>query len=454
MKSNLFAAGALMMYGSYAATANTTSPRYVLPEVPLVQNVHPIFTVGDVVGGYRMVGIPDGMGVRAAGKNAFTLYVNHELTQANGVVRAHGSKGAFVSEWLMQPTLGANNAIAVDVQSGADSILTIQDWDDVNGGYYTVVPSTNPLRGAFSRFCAAYLAGPHDGFDAWMFLTGEETGGTDTMDGVQGGQAFAVIDDVAHALPRLGRFSHENQVVVPGTGMKTLVIGLEDGSGLDSQLYFTVGTKVPASADVLERNGLSNGDLYVMRVQGITTEDQFTTVGLAIPFTMQPVNWALTGSALETASDAASATGFARIEDGEYDPNNYADFYFDTTGNGTLGSPLRNGRLYRLTFNDLSNPVAGGTITMLLDGSEGMVSPDNLGINAHGQMLINEDPNYTLVGRDASIWLYDIPTGNFNRVVEMDTALAQSLDPAYTNGKWETSGVIDASSVIGEGVRR
>ena len=91
MKSNLFAAGALMMYGSYAATANTTSPRYVLPEVPLVQNVHPIFTVGDVVGGYRMVGIPDGMGVRAAGKNAFTLYVNHASKRRRPRPRLQGS---------------------------------------------------------------------------------------------------------------------------------------------------------------------------------------------------------------------------------------------------------------------------------------------------------------------------------------------------------------------------
>jgi hypothetical protein len=157
------------------------------------------------------------------------------------------------------------------------------------------------------------------------------------------------------------------------------------------------------------------------------------------------------GPGLKAASDAAGGTKFARVEDGEYDPTNFADFYFDTTGNGTVGSPLRNGRLYRLTFNDLSNPLAGGTITMLLDGTEGMVSPDNLAINNHRQMLINEDPNYILVGRDASIWLYDIPTGNFNRVMEMDSALAISLDPAYTFGKWETSGVVDASSVIGDG---
>jgi len=88
---------------------------------------------------------------------------------------------------------------------------------------------------------------------------------------------------------------------------------------------------------------------------------------------------------------------------------------------------------------------------MLLNGSEGMISPDNIAINSHRQLLLCEDPNFTLVGRDASIWLYDIPTGNFNRLVEMDTVLAHTLDPAYTNGKWESSGVIDATNIIGDG---
>lgn len=424
-----------------AARGETLGTPHVNAIAPVVQQVHPILTTGDLVGGYRMAGIPDGLGAVNTGKGTFSLWMNHELGQTAGVARAHGGTGAFVSIWQMQPSF-TGDALSVNVSGGADSFSTVQDWDDVNGGYVV------KANGKFQRFCSAYLAGPWDGFDTNIFLTGEETGANNTMDGVVGGQSMAVVNGVAWALPRLGRIAHENQVVIPGTGSKTVIVTTEDGSGFDSQVYVYVGVKDAESADVLARNGLNNGSLYVVKVQGVSVETGFTTKGLSIPFTLEPVDWTLNGNALETASDAAGATGFVRPEDGEYDPTNYADYYFDTTG-GSLG--ITNGRLYKLSFSDLNNPTAGGTITMLLDGTEGIVSPDNIAINSHGQMLICEDPNFTLVGRDSSIWLYNIHTGALARAVEMNTAYAFSVNPAYTRGSWETSGVIDATNTLGEG---
>jgi len=76
---------------------STTTEPYLLPSVAGVATIS-ILTVGDSVAGHRMVGIPDGLGAMRRHGNEFTLLMNHEITAARpGIVRAHGSDGAFVS---------------------------------------------------------------------------------------------------------------------------------------------------------------------------------------------------------------------------------------------------------------------------------------------------------------------------------------------------------------------
>src|SRR5262249_14485442 len=82
-----------------ARTVPTASP-YLVPANPAV-TFQSILTVGDTVNGYRMVGIPDGLGAFDNGNGTFTVLMNHELTNADGITRAHGGKGAFVSEWII-----------------------------------------------------------------------------------------------------------------------------------------------------------------------------------------------------------------------------------------------------------------------------------------------------------------------------------------------------------------
>src|SRR5262249_47922267 len=78
---------------------STTTEPYLVPSLPGVKTVS-ILTTGDSVNGYRMVGIPDGLGAFRGRRGDFTLLVNHEITaQVPGIVRAHGSAGAFVSRW-------------------------------------------------------------------------------------------------------------------------------------------------------------------------------------------------------------------------------------------------------------------------------------------------------------------------------------------------------------------
>ncbi len=71
-----------------------------------VWKLHLFLTVGDAAeNGYRMVGIPDGLGALGNGQT-FSLFMNHELTASAGssgpgIVRAHGNAGAFVSKWTI-----------------------------------------------------------------------------------------------------------------------------------------------------------------------------------------------------------------------------------------------------------------------------------------------------------------------------------------------------------------
>jgi len=116
---------------------------------------------------------------------------------------------------------------------------------------------------------------------------------------------------------------------------------------------------------------------------------------------------------------------------------------------------------------DPQNPTGTTQLTMLLDGSEGIVSPDNVDVNRHGEIIILEDPNYNLAAdlnltRDTSMWLYDTNTAKLTRVAEMNrsAAVAHALaaDPLNTDvastdipGGWEFSGVIDMEDLLGRG---
>jgi hypothetical protein len=79
---------------------STTTEPYLVPSVPGVKCIS-ILTVGDAIGNYRMVGIPDGLGAYASSNGNFTLLMNHELGGTSGIARGHGSPGAFVSRWII-----------------------------------------------------------------------------------------------------------------------------------------------------------------------------------------------------------------------------------------------------------------------------------------------------------------------------------------------------------------
>jgi hypothetical protein len=323
-----------------------------------------------------------------------------------------------------------------------------------------------PVKRGFSKFCSAFLADEAVGFDRPILLLGEESPAPHTFD-ERGPQAWAVFDGAAYALPRLGRAEWENIVAAPGTDSVTVLFGLEDasGTGLDSQLYMYVGVKWPEAEDALVRNGLRGGRIHVLCADDSArgSEAALERRGESTPVHWSALEWDLTDVEFDRASRRAGAFGFVRIEDGACDPREAGVFYFVSTGMPGTANP--SGRLYRLLF-DPASPAGGGSLEILLDGSEGVVHPDNIGMNRAGQIAIQEDPGTTLqdrgLQRDSSIWIYDTRDASLVRIATMDREAARqhalAADPGNRvdakedyPGSWESSGIIDASAIFGRG---
>lgn len=412
--------------------------------VPVTEgtNFTSIFTVGDTTpGGYKMVGIPDGLGAFDNADGTFTVLMNHELNSAAGVVRAHGTKGAFVSKWVI-------NKSDLSVVSGGDLIQDVFAWNPaLNAGLGGYNPADTPLV-TFSRFCSADLAPVSAFFNSAtglgtterIFLNGEETGPE--------GRAFGHIATGANAgktyeLPYLGKFSWENAIASPLASNKTVVAGTDDAT--PGQLYFYVGTKTNTGTEV-DKAGLNNGKLFGVAVPGLTLETNSTNLAIGTRFGLTDLGFVQnkTGATLNTESNTASVTNFLRPEDGAWDPSNPNDFYFATTNNFTSPS-----RLWRLRFDNAANPESGGTIEAVLNGTEGHRMLDNLAINKNGKIILQEDiGSQTALGK---IWEYDIATDKLVQIAEHDPARFLTPTAPFSIDE-ESSGVIDAQDILGPGM--
>ncbi|MBK9175476.1 MAG: DUF839 domain-containing protein [Flavobacteriales bacterium] len=359
---------------------------YVLP-IATGMSTRSLLTTGDQVGGYKMVGIPDGLGAMDNGDGTFTLLMNHELGSSQGIMRAHGSVGAFVSKWIIDKA-------TLCVQSGQDLVQTVYLW---NGSGFTAGTT------AFGRFCSADLPAPSAFYNTAtgkgtlerILLNGEENGTS--------GRAFAHIVTGTEArrsyqLPGIGRANWENMVACPLASDKTVVAAMDDAG--PGQVYFYIGNK-QSTGNPTERAGLQNGNLYGVAVSGLATELNGSVPAPGTSFALINLGDVrnLTGAQLNTNSNAAGITNFQRPEDGAWDPSDPRDFYFATTN--SFSSPSR---LWRLRFTDPLQIELGGTVTAVLDGTEGQKTLDNLTIDGTGHILLQEDAgNVSHLSKDLAL---------------------------------------------------
>ena len=472
---------------------STTTEPYVLPAVAGVSTVS-ILTTGDSVGGYRMVGIPDGLGAWPENRRTFNLVADHELGRTLGAVRAHGSTGAFVSQWVIERS-------SLKVLSGRDHLKSPNGMFTWNGSTYL------PGTAAIERLCSADLAAStaYDlpgllGTPSRIFLSGEETSPPFSSDH---GRVFAHVVDgqdqnKSYELPRLGKISFENAVANPHAQLKTIVM-LNDDAGREtnataatvcrsagqtgcteapSELYMYVGRK-QRHGNQVEQAGLTSGNLYGVRVRlngGVVTgENPDFVFGSAAP-AVTTARFELvslgdvsgkTGVQIQDELIANQVTQFIRVEDGAWDPRpgKSRDYYFVTTGRITTSAATwRPSRLWRLRFDDIERPEAGGKIEMLLtnqfyagagstpDADPGYQMFDNLTIDQLGRIVLQEDVG----GNDrlGRIYVYGIDSGELVQVAQHNPKFFRgpaAANPNFLTNDEESSGVIDASDILGRG---
>ncbi len=400
-----------------------------------------VISAGEKAGnGYVFNGIPDGLGVLDNGDGTLRVLVNHELGNTAGDVRAHGSKGAYVGELVIDKATLSVISGKDFLQSAANLYLASAD-----GATWTSGATT-----AFNRFCSGDLAAATAfktttaGYDGRIYLTGEEAGAE--------GRAFAHILTGAEAgrvyeLPALGNLSFENAVANHKEQAKTIVAALDDNT-TNGQVYFYVGTK-STTGNAVEQAGLAGGKMFGVKVGSgaIATETGATPADTGLGLTSGSGSFSLvdlgdakgkTGATLNTESIAAGVTNFLRPEDGAWSVDGKT-FYFVTTASVTTAS-----RLWALEFGDAANPEAGGTIKMLLDGSEGQIMMDNLTVAADGSILIQEDPGAN--DRLAKIWKYTPANDTLTEIAQHDPALFTGT-AKLTNDE-ESSGIVEVTSMF------
>lgn len=464
------AATAVAAPGGTSTGPSTSTKPYVLPVGDGV-SVKSLLTVGEgsASNGYEMVGIPDGLGLvrNEEGDRDFRLFMNHELRGNQGVVRKHGKIGAFVSELEI-------DSDTFEVEEGRDLIDSdIRYW---NYPTQTYGPSPSPAGvnprdpsdtflaqpAEFQRFCSSSITewkqlfnqSSKRGYKGQIYFANEENGDEGRLFGI-------TTNGEAQQLPRLGLFSWENTLAAYNRSDKTVVIGNEDGAA--GQLWVYVGTK-QTSGNAFDEAGLTNGTDFVLDLkdEAVSSDVQFRAKygkGKAVPFTLgseEVVDWDSSG-ARQNADGLAKGFTMNRIEDGVFDPRHPNDYYVLTTEGAPGVVPSEpavtrdGGGLWRVRFKDVDRPEKGGTIELLLDGSEApyLNKPDNMGIDDKGNLLIQEDPGNN--AQLARILAYDVESGDRGVLAEFDPALFRTGGAGFLTQDEESSGIIDASRVLGRG---
>lgn len=385
--------------------------------------VRPIITVGEpAANGYRMVGVPDGLGAFDNGDGSLTVLVNHELSDNIGVIRAHGSKGAFVSRWVVRL-----NDLAV--VRGEDLVKNVQLWDAAKAEY-------NAGQGVtFGRFCSADLAhasafmdAEGNGFEGRILLNGEE-------EKDHGGRAFAHIvtgesKGVSYELPHFGRVAWENLLALPQSGKRTVVIGMDDFPG--GHVYVYVGEKRQIG-NPAQKAGLVGGVLYTVRFEG----ERFTLLAMGDVVGQD-------AKILRARANALGATPLLRPEDGAWDKLNQNLFWFATTDKIDGES-----QLFRMLFDDARNPEKGGKVSIALTASDiGGQMFDNIAADSDGRILINEDPGKNKFA--AGIWLFDPKLPNkATRIFEADSErFIDKNNAKFMTLDEEQSGILEVTDEV------
>jgi hypothetical protein len=445
-----------------AAPFFTSVPLMITLADPSTSQATAIISVGDEVGDFFFEGVPDGIGAMPGTDGNVEVFVNHEQTTV--------------------PFDGL-----ADFEMASVSHLTLAPSGGVLAGSVPL-----PDSAGFQRFCSSTMAGPAEGLNSYLYLTGEEA--PDPLPVPAGApygpdpayapeilrqSGYAVVLDPVTGdytqVAGMGRHNHENAMVLPGGWDKIAVISGDDTfSAPSSQLYmYLADNEESIWADqgnllafrVTHKNGVrvAPGDAfngandYGDVALGDHLQGRFIRVPGAIArgTTARPPQ-----EALERWSNRNNIFQFIRVEDTAYDPDVLIGqnpvMYFSDTGSSSAvsdpstgrlmagtGGTFGNGRIFQMKFAkhdprrvvDFSVVLDGNAATNPLAPGPAMKNPDNLGISSNS-LMIQEDVSS---GFESRILRYDLNAGGLSVVGRVNTI------------GWESSGIVNASEFFGEG---
>jgi hypothetical protein len=222
----------------------------------------------------------------------------------------------------------------------------------------------------------------------------------------------------------------------------------------------------------MDRAGLNNGYLSVMKIAGVVDETQFRTLyptkATKVAVTFNEINWAADGET-QNIQARLKGTSLGSPEDLAVNPENKNEVYFVTKSSGTpttgVTAPASQtaskkadasanardgGGLWKLTFVDIARPQDGATIELVLDGSEtpNLYMIDNIDFDSTGRyIMIQED-----AGRNnhlTRLVAYDTVLRKLAVVAQfVNTYFDPTIPGTYMTNDEESSGIINVTKLL------
>jgi hypothetical protein len=461
-----------------------------------------IISTGDTLpGNYLFEAIPDGISIgNINGRGTVDILVNHELSLVPFPATRQDVSNSTVSRLrLNQHSTGVlKGEYAIPLSAGYQRFCSNFVVGPEHGFERTLLLTNEEARDIVLRQ-----------EDAWhqpgvsLSEPGAEQAGVVV--------AYDVKSRQSRTIYGMGRHNHENSVGVPGYGFPVVLSGDDTFDAPASQVFLY---KAASGADVWNDTGTlyafvadnpainDYGDIteamppvpghFIEVPREIATgkdaddgsEVTSADFGFPTPTAAVPPTPAMPDGpqwVLEHWSNLHNVFQFIRIEDMAYNRSNPRIVYMADTGeprakypsppipgwtrlarSSSGGGPYMNGRIFKLMLG--SNPLDGATLDILpgtdfdaggYNNANVVHQPDNLETTGNA-LFIQEDtgshnaqsasfPNAT----NARIWRYDLTTGGLTVVAEVNQAVPGA--PALNRGAWESSGIVDTSSVFGPG---
>jgi hypothetical protein len=460
-----------------------------------------LISVGDTLpGGYVFEGIPDGIAIgKINGRGTADILVNHELSLVPFPATRQDNLNATISQLRLSQHGGGllKGDYVIPQSAGYQRFCSNFVVGTEHGFERTLLLTNEEARDIVLRQA-----------DSWhqpgVQLTepGAEQAGVVV--------AYDVKSGAFKSIYGMGRHNHENAVAIPGYGYPVVLSGDDTFDAPASQLYLHKSASgagfwndegklyafvandasINDYGDVTELMAPVGGHFIEVphaiatgKINGreVTSADfGYPTPAAAVPSTPAMPDgpqWVL-----EHWSNLNNAFQFIRVEDIAYDrrPGMSRVVYLADTGeprakyadpaipgwtrlirSSTGGGPFPNGRIWKLTLG--SNPLQGATLDIVpgadfdalgYNNANAVHQPDNVETTPEG-LYIQEDtgshnaqpafPGAT----NARIWRYGLAGGGLTVVAEVNQAVPGS--PSVNKGAWESSGIVDASSILGPG---